>query len=147
MYIDQTDTNAYFITMELAKGEVKFRQNDAWDINWGATDFPTGTGVQNGPNIPIAAAGKYHVTFNKSTGAYSFEQTVDFQKISVIGSATPGGWDSDTELTRDANDPAVWKGFVDLIVGEVKFRANNDWAVNWEEQNSLPVQAFRVVPT
>lgn len=131
MYIDQTDTNEYFITMELAQGEVKFRQNDAWDINWGATDFPTGTGVQNGPNIPIAKAGKYTVSFNKSTGAYNFEEAVDFQTIGVIGSATPGGWDNDTPLTRDANDPAVWKGFVDLVVGEIKFRANNDWAVNW----------------
>ena len=131
MYIDQTDTNKYFIEIELATGEVKFRQNDGWDINWGATDFPTGIGTQNGPNIPVAKAGKYTVTFDKSTGAYAFEQAVDFQSIGVIGSATPGGWDADTDLTRDANDPAVWKGFVDLIVGEIKFRANKDWANNW----------------
>ncbi|MBK9688833.1 MAG: SusF/SusE family outer membrane protein [Saprospiraceae bacterium] len=131
MYIDQTDTNKYFIEIELATGEVKFRQNDGWDINWGATDFPTGVGTQNGPNIPVAKAGKYTVTFDKSTGAYDFEQAVDFQSIGVIGSATAGGWDADTDLTRDANDPAVWKGFVDLIVGEIKFRANKDWANNW----------------
>ena len=131
MYIDQTDSNKYFIEIELATGEVKFRQNNSWDINWGATDFPTGIGTQNGPNIPIASAGKYTVTFDKSTGAYAFEQAVDFQSIGVIGSATPGGWDADTDLTRDANDPAIWKGFVDLIVGEIKFRANKDWAVNW----------------
>lgn len=131
MYIDQTDTNKYYITIDLGVGEVKFRQNDGWDINWGATDFPSGIATQNGPNIPITAAGEYIVTFDKSTGAYNFEQPVDFQTIGVIGSATPGGWDADTELTRDANDPSVWKGFVDLIVGEIKFRANKSWDVNW----------------
>lgn len=131
MYRDQTDTNKYFITIQLGSGEMKFRQNDAWDINWGSTDFPAGTGTQNGPNIPIAKAAKYTINFDKSTGAYSFEEAVDFQTIGVIGSATPGGWDADTELTRDNNDPALWKGFVDLIVGEVKFRANKAWSVNW----------------
>jgi hypothetical protein len=52
--------------------EVKFRANDAWTINWGATGFPTGTGTQDGPNIPVAAAGNYAVRFNDQTGAYSF---------------------------------------------------------------------------
>ena len=52
--------------------KVKFRANSSWANNWGGTDFPTGTGVSNGPdNIP-ATPGVYDISFNRITGAYSF---------------------------------------------------------------------------
>jgi hypothetical protein len=57
-------------------GEGKFRQDNAWDINWGATDFPSGLGTQGGPNIPVPA-GTYLVIFNRTTGFYSFQTTFD----------------------------------------------------------------------
>ena len=44
---------------------------DGWSVNWGATSFPSGIGVQNGPNIPIAS-GNYIVIFNDITGGYNF---------------------------------------------------------------------------
>lgn len=44
---------------------------DGWTVNWGATDFPTGIGTQNGSDIPIAA-GSYVVIFNDITGGYNF---------------------------------------------------------------------------
>lgn len=131
MFQDQADTNSYYLTLNLTQAECKFRANGSWDVNWGADAFPSGIGVQNGPNIPIAAAGKYNITFNKATGAYNFVEQVDFTSISLIGSATAGGWGEDTPLTRDSNDPNVWRGNVTLNVGEVKFRANNSWAINW----------------
>lgn len=62
----------YQITIDLVVGEAKFRANDDWPVNWGDTAFPTGTGTQDGANIPIATAGSYLVTFDTSTGAYSF---------------------------------------------------------------------------
>jgi hypothetical protein len=52
-------------------GEIKFRQNDSWSINWGNTDFPAGYGISGGPNIPISD-GVYNVTFNRFTGQYYF---------------------------------------------------------------------------
>lgn len=57
-----------------SQGEVKFRQDNTWDVNWGSTDFPTGTGVSFGPNIPVPA-GTYNVTFNRVTGEYTFTAT------------------------------------------------------------------------
>ena len=47
---------------------------DGWSVNWGATDFPSGIGTQNGPNIPVAK-GNYIVIFNDITGAYNFIRT------------------------------------------------------------------------
>ena len=50
---------------------VKFRQDDAWTVNWGGTGFPAGTASLNGSNIP-AVNGTYDVTFNLNTLQYSF---------------------------------------------------------------------------
>lgn len=47
---------------------------DGWSVNWGAADFPTGVGQQNGPNIPIER-GSYIVIFNDITGGYNFIRT------------------------------------------------------------------------
>jgi hypothetical protein len=52
-------------------GEVKFRQDDSWSVNWGNTDFPFGYGISGGPNIPISN-GDYNVSFNRFTGQYYF---------------------------------------------------------------------------
>jgi len=56
---------------------MKFREDAAWTVNWGAADFPTGIGTQDGANIPVpidtaANTTDYYVTFNCSTGEYSF---------------------------------------------------------------------------
>lgn len=116
----------YSLIIGLLGGEAKFRANDAWDINWGAADFPNGTGTQNGANIPVPA-GLYLVTFNPSTGAYSFAPA----SIGIIGSATAGGWDTDTDMEVDAGNPALVKVTLTLSGGEAKFRANDDWKFNW----------------
>lgn len=131
MYYDPLDSNKYFLTLILVQGEAKFRANDAWDINWGAVDYPSGIGTQNGANIPIPAAGKYLVHFDKATGAYSFEEVIEFNTIGIIGSATAGGWDNDTDLTKDNANPNLWKANVTLTDGEAKFRANDAWAISW----------------
>lgn len=51
--------------------ELKFLIDSSWSVNWGASDFPTGTGVNNGDNIPVTA-GTYTVIFNDITGGYLF---------------------------------------------------------------------------
>lgn len=117
---------SYSIVIGLGDGEAKFRTNNAWDDNWGAGDFPSGIGTKNGPNIPVTA-GIYVVTFNPSTGAYSFAPA----SIGIIGSATPGGWDSDTNMTPNASEIGVVTLTIDLVNGEAKFRANDGWGWNW----------------
>lgn len=48
----------------------------------------------------------------------------------VIGSATPGGWGSDTDMTFNAAT-GLWELTVPLTVGEIKFRANDGWDLNF----------------
>ncbi len=117
-------------TLDLIDGEAKFRANDAWTISWGDTLFPSGIGILNGPNIPVTA-GRYIVSFNTSTYEYNFQKIEAFTSIGIIGSATPLGWDNETALEQDPADETLWKKRLILVDGEAKFRANNDWAVNW----------------
>ncbi|WP_242117791.1 carbohydrate binding domain-containing protein [Aestuariivivens sediminicola] len=55
----------------LEEGELKFRQDNDWTVNWGGYAFPTGIGWQNGPNIPVLK-GTYDITFNRLSGQYDF---------------------------------------------------------------------------
>lgn len=128
-----TDPHKWTLTLRLTQGEVKFRANDSWDVNWGGTGFPSGTGTRNGPNIQVPATRYYTVSFDDNSGAYTF-QALDptvYEAIGLIGDATPAGWNASTAMNKDPNDPHSWTLDISLSQGEVKFRANNSWDVNW----------------
>lgn len=59
-------TKAWKITLNLSAGELKFRANDAWDINLGDKATPDGFLEYGGKNIKITEAGKYDITLNLS---------------------------------------------------------------------------------
>ncbi len=123
---------------------VKFRKDHKWDVNWGAKDFPKGTGTQGGDNIaiPTDKGGEYTVTLNDETGEYNFtlikgtspKPTPQLKKgVSLIGTAV-GGWETanDLMLTKDASNEHLWtaKG-VDMKAGEFKFRLDQAWGTSW----------------
>lgn len=63
----------------------------------------------------------------------SFVLQSGYSQISIIGTATPAeDWETDFDLTQDINNPSTWTGQIllqkDLLF---KFRANNNWGVNW----------------
>jgi len=105
-------------------GKAKFRLEDKWDTNWGGTDFPTGTAVKDGPEIPVQA-GIYNVSFKLSTGEYKFERP----QISIIGPAL-SGWETDIDMKTV--DGIVYTLTDQLFSdGLVKFRMGHDWNTNW----------------
>lgn len=59
----------------------------------------------------------------------------------IIGSATPGGWDNDTDLAYDLSTKKyTYNGA--LIVGEYKFRKDNAWTLNYgDDGNNLSLEA------
>ncbi len=130
MYKDTTE-HGFFIEIDLVAGPAKFRKDDDWAVNWGSADFPSGIGTQDGDDIPVAASGTYRVTLDTMTGAYLFEELIAINTIGLVGDATPGGWDVDTELMQDANDGAIWRANIDLVPGNCKFRANGEWVLSW----------------
>ena len=114
--------NEYVAYTTLIDGEVKFRKDNAWDVNYGDGDLD---GVlDGGANIPVTA-GTYKVTFNETTLAYSIEEFT----WGLVGTATPNGWDGpDFPLTYDATTD-TWKAMIPMTEGLWKLRQNNDWAV------------------
>lgn len=114
-------------------GEHKFvgpddNGNFAWgNIDWG--DDGTFSGIlleQDEVNCNATSAGQYYVQVNTGTLTYS-ETKYDW---GLIGSATPTGWDSDTNMVYDSATK-TWRLTIDLVAGEIKFRANDDWAWNY----------------
>jgi len=66
----------YLLKVTYTDTELKFAADNSWDNNWGSVDFPYGTGVQGGSNIPVVA-GTYNVFFNDITGYYNFVPVVE----------------------------------------------------------------------
>lgn len=67
-----TATNVQFPTG--AGQRFKFDVRGDWSLNFGGSGL-TGTGVQNGGDIPVASGGRYTVTFNESTKQYTATRT------------------------------------------------------------------------
>ena len=63
------------ITLNLTAGEMKFRANDAWDINFG-DDGANGSLEYGGANIAIASAGNYTITLDLKGGGGKYTYTV-----------------------------------------------------------------------
>ncbi len=122
LYQDTADADQYSISLDLLAGEAKFRLNDDWATNWGATDFPSGVGVQNGPNIPVTA-GEYAIQFNKATGAYSFT-LIGFSTVGITGDATAGGWGTITPMTAGGTGD-LWSITHVFTDGGVQFSGDN----------------------
>ncbi len=112
--------------MHLTAAEIKFRANDGWDINYGLADgaeFLTA----GASNIAIDVEADYDITLDLSNPN---EYTYMANRWGVIGDATPGGWDEDTNMTWDATNE-VFTVTVDLTAASFKFRANDAWSINY----------------
>ena len=105
--------------------EFKITNGASWDVNYG-TSATDGVLEANGGNLSVAAPGVYRFQVNINDLSYTISKT----DWGLIGNATPTGWDADSDLTYD---PATgtYSITVDLVEGELKFRANDGWDVNF----------------
>lgn len=111
--------------MHLTANEFKFRANHNWDFNYGSSAGDA-TLDAGGANIAVATEADYYFVLDLSNpNAYTYNAN----HWGLIGSATPGGWDTDQNMTWDAVNQSLTLT-VDLIVGEIKFRANDGWDIN-----------------
>lgn len=118
--------------MYLNQNGFKFCTQPNWDgTNYGA-DFNT-TG--DAANITMTEpAGYYKVDVDLSAKTYTL---IPITTIGIIGSASPNGWDSDVDMTyvpynAETKELGYWEAKdITLASGEIKFRANDDWAINW----------------
>jgi len=106
--------------------EWKFATDNTWSTNYG-DDGADGNLEPGGANI-VSAAGYYKVNVDLAGSPYTY--TAVKTDWGVIGDATPGSWDTSSDLTYD---PATqtWRGVVHMTAGSFKFRANNGWDINY----------------
>jgi hypothetical protein len=111
--------------MHLTVAAMKFRANHSWDYNYGS-DLADGTLSASGANIPVSFAADYAITLDLShPNAYTYS----VNRWGVIGDATADTWNSDQNMTWDATNK-VFTVTLDLVVGAIKFRANDAWDLN-----------------
>jgi SusD/RagB-like outer membrane lipoprotein len=79
----------------------------------------------NGDTIVAGVAGLYYIQVDFNNNTYILER----REWGILGDATAGGWDSDIDMTWDAELGAMLVN-IDLVQGEFKFRADDDWVVS-----------------
>lgn len=108
--------------IHLTANSFKFRANHDWGFNYGSTDKLNL--VPGGDNIPVAVEADYFIKLDLSK---PLEYTYSAHHWGLIGSATPDGWNSDQNMTWDGSAMSIT---VNLIAGQIKFRADDDWGYN-----------------
>lgn len=125
-----------YVHFESDGGMFKFTDEPNWDLNWGDDEL-NGSLEKNGKDIPIPSAGYYKMNVNLNDMTYSITKT----HWGAIGSATPGGWDQDTDMVYD-KETKVWTVTMNLTAGDLKFRANDDWVLNYgDDKANLSLEA------
>ncbi len=96
--------------------------------NWDGTNYGGAFFGESEDNIMMTQeAGFYQVDVDLSAKTY----TLSPFNIGIIGNATPSGWGADTDMTYNPTERCWEIKGVELSDGEMKFRANDDWALSW----------------
>ena len=113
-------------------GEHKFVGPDGsgnfnWgNIDWGDDNSFSGILLETGEVNCNVTAGYYFI--QADTNSLTYSETL--YNWGLIGDATPDAWSSDQDMLYDAAT-ATWTITLDLVVGQIKFRANDDWSWNY----------------
>ena len=123
-YLSSEDGVHFTGYMYLNQNGFKFCTQKDWDgTNYGGAFF----GESEDNIMMTQEAGFYQVDVDLSARTY----TLSPFNIGIIGNATPSGWASDTDMTYNPTERCWEIKGVELSDGEMKFRANDDWALSW----------------
>jgi hypothetical protein len=127
-----TDTDGVLVAyVNLIDGEIKFRENNEWNNDFGDTDAD-GTLDAGGDNIAVTA-GDYKITMNLNDNTYTMEE----YSWGVVGSGYNdwGNLGPDAKFFYDYTTDTFKVG-VKLIDGEIKFRMNNEWVTDFGDSGA-----------
>ena len=112
--------------MYLNQNGFKFTTAPDWSGTGYGANFDTAPDAGN--IVMKEDPGYYKVDVDLSAKTYTL---TPITTIGIIGAATPGGWDADTDLTYNAEERCWEVKGIELKAGECKFRANDAWAMQW----------------
>ena len=120
-----------YINFTVANSEFKITPARTWTNSYGSDDN-IHLIYNGGGNLKAPNTGYQKLTVNTNELTFSLEA----YSWGVIGDATPGSWDSDTDMTWN-NATQTWEiANIPLIGGkDIKFRLNNDWPTNYGGSN------------
>ena len=115
----------------------KYTNAPDWNhINYG--DGGNGTFSTDGAaaGLSVPNGGYYELTADLNTNTWTATATT----WGIIGDATPGGWNTDTQMTYDATNQ-VWTVTAAMVAnGSFKFRANDQWVIDFGIDGSGALQ-------
>lgn len=119
-----------FVFMNVASPEFKFTLEQDWDEAYGNN----GAGLISlsaGGNLTVPARGYYYITVNTdpdgNPATNDATWTATAKVWSVIGAATPNGWNGpDHDMTYNQTTKK-WTVNLNMNTDAFKFRANDDW--------------------
>lgn len=126
-----------FVNMTDAAPAFKITSMPSWSgVNYGDATGGKLSTDGGASDLKLPAPGYYRL--KADLGALTLETVKT--TWSIIGAATPGGWTTDTPLVYDAAT-GTWSARMTLTAGPVKFRANNDWTINFGDGNAKATPA------
>ena len=141
------DKQRFYVDLTLLDGTIKFRADDAWDVNWGGADGVLASGADN---IPVTA-GDYRIYVNLNDPAnptYELNKGMFGKEEPVGGNTTPepepeptpvlgwglvgeyNGWGAEADVML-ASDGTFLTAKGVALSGQVKFRKDGGWDVNF----------------
>lgn len=131
-YLSSEDAVKYTGYMFLDGSGFKFCSQPNWDgTNYGGAFF----GEADDNIIMTQPAGYYKVDIDLSEKKY---ELTPITSIGIIGDATVNGWSGDdidmtyVPYNKETKEGRYWEvKAITLKTGVIKFRANDDWAINW----------------
>ena len=122
--------DGYYSGFSCLDGGFKFTKGPDWafgEYNWGSfTNHPEGFTGEGGGDITCTVKDFYFIEANVAEGTLKATPTT----WGIIGDATANGWDSDQDMTWNA-EKHCWCATITLTDGTIKFRANDGWDINF----------------
>ena len=120
-----------YVNFPAVGSKFKITETKNWDVNYG-DNGADGTLELNGSDIPSPGAGYHKITVDLNTKTITIVPEI----WGVIGSATPNGWNTpDTSMIWNGASK-TWEVTMNLTVGDIKFRKNNDWGTNYGDNGN-----------
>lgn len=88
-------------------------------------------------DFQLPAAGSFQIKVNLNT----LKWTATPYTWGIVGDGTSGGWDNSTPMSYD-HQTKTWKVTAVLVPGNVKFRLNNSWTINYGSKNTTDGIAY-----
>lgn len=109
----------------------KFNPERNWEQFYGAGASNADLMFKSDADFVLPGEGSFQIKVNLNTLKWS---AIPYS-WGIVGDGTVGGWDNSTPMNYD-HQLKTWKITANLVPGNVKFRLNNSWDINYGPKNS-----------